>query len=397
MGTAAEAVPKSAEGTASGNSAAKGPPVTAEKRRQYLSQSDVPAYPLARALRVPQAIADHYAKSPTRPLRVAEAINMQPSSGSFRMLTGAAIAYGLTDGGYNAEQISITPLGKRIVAPTVEGDDRLAMREAMLRPRVIREFLEKYNGSRLPATNIARNVLVEMGVPADRTAATLELITDGAREVGFLREVKGQTYVDLESTPTFDQSLAYEADEAEAATMPPSGGNGSSAVIPRSPAGAPAAMETPTLDTPGAPIAAPNNKVFITHGRNREIVNQLKELLTFGNFQPIVSVEQETVSKPVPDKVMDDMRSCAAAIIHVGTEMRLLDPDGTEHKLLNPNVLIEIGGAMALYGRKFILLVERGVTLPSNLQGLYEVRYEGDRLDYESTMKLLKAFNDFRK
>jgi predicted nucleotide-binding protein len=137
--------------------------------------------------------------------------------------------------------------------------------------------------------------------------------------------------------------------------------------------------------------------VFITHGRNRDIVNQLKELLTFGNFQPAVSVEQETVSKPIPDKVMDDMRSCAAAIIHVGTELWLIDPDGKEHKILNPNVLIEIGGAMALYGRKFILLVEKDVSLPSNLQGLYEVRYDGDRLDYESTMKLLKAFNDFRK
>jgi hypothetical protein len=42
------------------------------------------------------------------------------------------------------------------------------------------------------------------------------------------------------------------------------------------------------------------------------------------------------------------------------------------------------------------LLVERGTTLPSNLQGLYEVRHEGGKLDYESTMKLLKAFNDFR-
>lgn len=56
----------------------------------------------------------------------------------------------------------------------------------------------------------------------------------------------------------------------------------------------------------------------------------------------------------------------------------------------------EIGAAMALYGRKFILLVEKGATLPSNLQGLYEVRYEGDKLDYDSTMKLLKAFSDFR-
>jgi predicted nucleotide-binding protein len=93
---------------------------------------------------------------------------------------------------------------------------------------------------------------------------------------------------------------------------------------------------------------------------------------------------------------MDDMRSCAAAIIHVGSESRYMDADGKEHKLPNQNVLIEIGAAMALYGRKFILLVEQGATLPSNLQGLYEVRYTGTKLDYEATMKLLKAFNDFR-
>ena len=52
--------------------------------------------------------------------------------------------------------------------------------------------------------------------------------------------------------------------------------------------------------------------------------------------------------------------------------------------------------AMTLYGRKFILLVEEGTELPSNLQGLYEVRYSGNELDHRATMKLLKAFNDFK-
>lgn len=127
-----------------------------------------------------------------------------------------------------------------------------------------------------------------------------------------------------------------------------------------------------------------------------EIVSQIKEVLTFGGFTPVIAMEQETIAKPVPDKVMDEMRSCAAAIIHVGNELRLMDAEGRETKMLNQNVLIEIGAAMALYGRKFILLVEKDVAMPSNLQGLYEVRYSGSKLDYEATMKLLKAFNDFR-
>jgi predicted nucleotide-binding protein len=39
------------------------------------------------------------------------------------------------------------------------------------------------------------------------------------------------------------------------------------------------------------------------------------------------------------------------------------------------------------------LLVKEGVKLPSNLQGLYEVRYSGDSLDGTVTIKLLEAIN----
>ncbi len=353
-----------------------------ETKRLYVSQSDVPAYSLSKAVRIPQAIADNYGKAPTRPLRVAEALNQQPTSSAFRMLTGAAIAYGLTDGGYNAEAISITPLGKRIVSPTDVGDDLAAKREALLKPRVVFEFLTKYNGSRIPPDHIAQNVLEELGVPSDRTASTLDLIRESAGDVGFLRELKGQTYVDLEGAPLSARERRTDGEEV--------------------PLNIDATEKLETLSEPKADAVVPlspktNNRVFITHGKNQEIVGQLKELLTFGSLQPVLAVEHETVSKPVPDKVMDEMRSCAAAIIHVGTEMRLMDEKGEEHRILNPNVLIEIGAAMALYVRNFILLVEKDVTLPSNLRGLYEVRYEGDKLDYEATMKLLKAFNDFRK
>ena len=67
-----------------------------------------------------------------------------------------------------------------------------------------------------------------------------------------------------------------------------------------------------------------------------------------------------------------------------------------EHVVLNPNVLIEIGAAMALYGRRFILVVKDGITLPSNLQGLYEVRYSGDTLDGSATIRLMEAINDIK-
>ena len=51
---------------------------------------------------------------------------------------------------------------------------------------------------------------------------------------------------------------------------------------------------------------------------------------------------------------------------------------------------------MALYGKKVVLLVEKGVALPSNLQGLYRCEFEGDQLNDEATMKLRKTFSQFR-
>ena len=42
--------------------------------------------------------------------------------------------------------------------------------------------------------------------------------------------------------------------------------------------------------------AAKANRVFISHGKQREIVNQVKELLQFGNFDPVVSVERESTA-----------------------------------------------------------------------------------------------------
>ena len=350
-------------------------------RRSYVSQTDVPRLTVDEALRVAHAIADNYAKQPTKPLRVAEALRMAPTTGGFRNLTSASMAYGLTDGTAWASEIALTDLGRRIVTPTEEGDDVAAKLEAVMRPRVIREFLRKYDGSKFPPDHIAVNVLTELGVPKDAAPRALAIIRRNAEDLRLLRGIKGQSYVDLQGARAPEVDIGEPAETRDAIKEVAADRSRNSRTD-----------EEPTLPS----SLTTNRRVFITHGRNQQIVEQLKELLTFGNFEPVDAIEKETVAKPVPDKVLDAMRSCGAAIVHVGAEQKLLDQAGSEVPMLNANVLIEIGAAMALFGRKFILLVEKGVTLPSNLQGLYEVRFEGSKLDYEATMKLLKAFNDFK-
>jgi len=271
----------------------------------------------------------------------------------FRNLCGASIAYGLTVGGYNAAAISITSLADRILKPQTEGDDMQAKREALLTPRIIREFLEKYDGNnQMPVVNIAKNVLEKMGVPSARAEDIHDLILTEATETGLIREIKGKRFVQLTgvATPLVQPEGGGDTNEAIGDILPP--------------------VAPPAVQTPAAVVPLPppqnrqvNNRVFVTHGKNRALVAPIKKLLEFGQLQAVVSVEQQSVSKPVPDKVMDDMRSCSAAIIHVDDEVRLMDTTATEHVVLNPNVLIEIGAAMGLYGRSFVLLVKDGTRL----------------------------------
>jgi predicted nucleotide-binding protein len=138
-------------------------------------------------------------------------------------------------------------------------------------------------------------------------------------------------------------------------------------------------------------------RVFITHGKNKDLIEPIKKLLSLADLEPVVSVQTQTVSQPVPSKVMGEMRSCGAAIIHVDDERHITDKEGIEHIVLNDNVLIEIGAAMAIYGERFILIVKEGLKLPSNLGGLLELRYKGDKPQIEDTIKLIDAINDMKK
>lgn len=355
-------------------------------KRSRLSQTRVPYYSLEEALRIPQVIGDEYAFQPTSPLDVATALGVQPTTSGFRMLTGAATAYGLTEGGYTASAISVTPLALRILRPAKNGDDIQARREAFLMPSVPREFLTRYDNHKLPREDIAKNVLVSMGVPQEVSDRTLKFILNEAKQVGFLREINGAIFVALQATASArnSQKSTTETEVEESETF-------ESEFEEPSPIQKLRIVNGPTTQQ------AENRRVFITHGKNKSFIEPLKDLLSFGELEPIVSIERESVSQTIFDKVMDDMRSCRAAIIHIEDEQKLLDPEGNQQIVLNPNVLIEIGAAMALYGKKFILLVKSDINLPPILQGLYEVRYEGNKLDGEATIRLLKAINDMKK
>lgn len=362
------------------------------EKRDYFKQSDFPHTTLQEAQRIASALVDNFAGKEGLPPDIALALDISPTSGAWPALTGSSIAYGLTEGGVNAAVIKLTSLGHQLVAPEAEGEDLSARREAVLKPRILKEFFERYSRAKLPNETIAGNVLRTLGLPPDRVKNAIETIISNGRYAGIIRDTPTGPFVNLDSpvvpSPTATSKLSEQDKDAGDAA----GGQGAVPLMPKP--GVPPA--TPESVLSKAPFDAKANRVFISHGKQKAIVEQIKELLAFGSFEPVVSVERESTAIPVPEKVFEDMRSCGAGVIHVGAEGTYLDREGKERTKINDNVLIEIGAAMALYGKKMVLLVERGVTLPSNLQGLYRCDFAGDRLDYDSTMKLLKTFSQFR-
>jgi predicted nucleotide-binding protein len=369
----------------------KGEP--ASGKRTYFKQADFPQTTLQQAQKIASMIVDNFAGDGGSPPDIALALGISPTSSAWPALAGASIAYGLTDGGVNADSLKLTSLGRRLVAPEQSGEDLVARREAILKPRILKEFFGRYRRAKLPNDTIAANVLKGLNLPGDRVQSALEIIKANGRYAGIIRETPTGPFVNLDSpgvpAPTATPALPeHDTALADPATCDTDGS--------RQPAATSQTLAQPVATQHAPSLDGKLNRVFISHGKQKAIVAQIKELLAFGNFDPVVSVERESTAIPVPEKVFEDMRSCGAGVIHVGGEGKYLDKEGNEHTKLNDNVLIEIGAAMALYGKKVILLVERGVTLPSNLQGLYRCDFEGDRLEYESTMKLLKTFSQFR-
>jgi hypothetical protein len=136
-------------------------------------------------------------------------------------------------------------------------------------------------------------------------------------------------------------------------------------------------------------------KVFISHGKNMELVEQVETMLGLADVTSEIAVKEESAAIPVPDKIFSAMKRCQAAIIVVAVEEA--KKDGSGQYTINENVLIEIGAAFVLYDKRVVLLWDRRLTVPSNLQGLYRCEFEGDDLNWGAGMKLMKAIKGFKQ
>jgi len=176
-----------------------------------------------------------------------------------------------------------------------------------MRPDMFRKLLEFYAQKKLPADDsfLVNQLTRGYDISKGQTGKLITTFEADAAFVGFVSEIQGGTWVRLA------EDLVAASDE-EAPVAPKEAG---APIL-----GVEREREVVVEDARTAEEREPDRpmQVFIGHGKNKKILEQLRTALQFRGFEPVVAEEKETPAIPAPDKVMEAMHNCYAAIQPAG-------------------------------------------------------------------------------
>jgi predicted nucleotide-binding protein len=339
-----------------------------------------PPFPLAEARTVAEAVRESNAGKPINRILLAQAMGLSPNNSKFRDLIMASYRYGLTEGNYKSETISLTPSGENLSQPRDEAERVQALRDAFKHVAIYEQLLNHFANQKLPDTQFVKNIIERK--PFSISPEWSKEVADGfaadAEHVGFLREVSGSRYIVL------DASVAEplrETGVTPVATAPtPSDGP----VDRAHPVDAPAAEAPQQRDAP--PLLAPTVRpkpiqMFIAHGSRRKPLEQLEKILNEWMVPFVVAVDEPNAGRPISQKVADLMNDCTAGIFIFTGDDEFTDAAGQTVFRPSQNVVYELGAASLLYGRKIVIFREVGVSFPSDFSDLGWIDFDRDALD----------------
>jgi predicted nucleotide-binding protein len=343
-----------------------------QKNRNY------PPLTLAEALKVPRAIQDQASGMTVSRLTLADLLSTTPTSRVFKDLIAASRFYGLTNGGINADEFSLTKLGEQATGAD-EVAQNTALKAAVMNVEPYQKFFETFKNKKLPTAGPFNEFLVrDADVPSERAEEAISYITADAETAGLIRAVGGGTWIDLEGAPipTVEPSEDPDVDapgaEEEDEDTP--------LVLRENEANEKLGTDSRQRDAGGPP-----KKVFIAHGKNRTPLEQLKKALDQFKVKYAVAVDEANRGRPISKKVADLMEiECSSGIFIFTADERFLreKEDGTTEEVWRPseNVVYELGAASILYDNRIVIFKEKGVSFPSDFSDLGYIEFEKDQL-----------------
>jgi hypothetical protein len=352
-----------------------------QKNRNY------PPLPLTEALKVPRAIQDQAAGMTVSRLTLAELLDSTPTSRVFKDLVASARFYGLTNGGINADEFSLTELGEQATGGDEVAQDA-ALKAAVMNVPPYKLFFQTFKNKKMPGPTPLREFLIrDAQVPDERAEETIAYVAQDAAAAGLVRSVKGGDWIDLEGTPVSSAAdNAQDADERQedekdagddvAADDGPDGAGDDDG-------GAAASRRRDAIQDRSK--SGQPKKVFIAHGKNRTPLEQLKKALDQFKVKYAVAVDEANRGRPISKKVAELMENeCSSGIfIFTADECFLREKDdSTNEEVWRPseNVIYELGAASILYENRIVIFKEKGVTFPSDFSDLGYLEFEKDQL-----------------
>ena len=321
-----------------------------------------PTYRLEDALDIADTIQNANAGLPFERALLAGALGTTPKSSAFTMRLNASAAYGLTQGGYNDAEISLTPLGQTAASEDA-GRRKRALAEAAMTPGVFGKFYELLDGKRLPDAAAAQSILRrEQGVAESLTAECLSILIANGEYAGILREENGAAIVRI-GARNQPQPVVEQASPDAAADPAP---------------------EPPADDADAARDNGREGKVFVGHVGESEAARFVASMLEqFGI--PIANPDFGEDGRPAAlTGAAGEMKTAgAAALVFAG---------GAQSQAARDGMLCLLGACLALYGERVVIFHETDAVAGLNLDGLSCVGFEAERIA-ESGLGLLMGLH----
>ncbi|MDX6695899.1 MAG: hypothetical protein QOF02_3502 [Blastocatellia bacterium] len=157
------------------------------------------------------------------------------------------------------------------------------------------------------------------------------------------------------------------------------------------------AFAAPLSSQPTPQSAPARLRVFISHGSDGELLEQLRATLEVAEIESELSRRasvDDDDAQLVSDELCRAMRRCDAALIVVNRDDCRADAVG--NAVLHESLLMEIAAAVVYYNRRVILLWDESLAPSNCLSRLCRCEFAGDGLTWDSGMRLLKALKNFK-
>jgi hypothetical protein len=174
-----------------------------KRQQRQIPQSELPRVTLEQTVTVASKMYENVAGGSVSFEELAKLLGTSKNNIRTKYTIWGSEAYGLVTKNEKNQYI-LSETGRKIIAPTFDGEDSEAKVKAILTPTILSKFFTEYNKHPIPQDNFFLNLLeTRMNIPRDRVGEAKELIIQNARYANILRREPNsdREIINLEISP----------------------------------------------------------------------------------------------------------------------------------------------------------------------------------------------------